>query len=202
MKPARKRKPKTKPVRDLDLDTSLRIRAENILGPMEPWAFQCHAASVWLVKHGLGDRVARGTCSGVGGQHSWVVFGDPYHPETIIDPTMWSYNPDVKGVWVGGPGRHRPHGSGSIWSWGRPENAKGEPVELTPRQPWSVEARRFLAMLGPLDEEGWKVMAHAPVGGGWPAAEIIDALCESGMQGYVPIDIIGMLTDRNPAYLP
>ena len=61
----------------------------------------------------------------------------------------------------------------------------------------------FLNLLGPLDKNGWITLAHAPVER-WPAGEIIDAMCESGLEGYVPIDIVGMTTDRNPSglYLP
>jgi hypothetical protein len=53
------------------------------------------------------------------------------------------------------------------------------------------------------DRQGWSVLAHAPVGG-WPAGEIIDAMCESGLDAVIPIDIVGMVTDRNPQglYLP
>ncbi len=55
-------------------------------------------------------------------------------------------------------------------------------------------------MLGPLDRRGWATLAHAPVEG-WPAGEILGAMCDSGMEAVVPIDIIGMLTDRNPSGL-
>jgi len=64
--------------------------AERILtaeGPMDRWARQCHAASVALVKSGeFGEcRVARGTCNGVGGQHSWVVLSmDVYDKRATI----------------------------------------------------------------------------------------------------------------------
>jgi hypothetical protein len=40
---------------------------------------------------------------------------------------------------------------------------------------------------------------------GWPAAEIIDAIYNTPeLTTWVPIDIVGMLTDRNPKglYLP
>jgi hypothetical protein len=193
-----------------------------VLDPLEHWAHQCHAASSTLVQSGvLGAfaRVARGSCRGVGGQHSWVVVGDPYDLQApIVDPTLWSYDSSVVGVWYGrgASGRHLPHGSGSIWEWGRPEAAGGEIVSLTPARPFSAEARSFLELLGPLDLRGWIQLAHAPVEG-WPAAEIIDAICNTRdprvgpeqktnttLASYVPIDIIGMLTDRNPggAYLP
>ena len=196
---------------------ALRKQAKTVLDPLDHWATQCHAASVELVKSDGYEqaRVARGTCTGVFGQHSWVVLGNDCYDDdaVIVDPTLWSYDESVKGVWVGSyrDGKHEPHGKGSIWRWGRPNEASEEPMELTPRQPWSREAQRFLGLLGPLDMKGWIQLAHAPVEG-WPAGEIIDALCEtphptipdSTMAGYVPIDIVGMVTDRNPngLYLP
>jgi len=191
-----------------------RREVEAALAPLSRWATQCHAASLALVKSGLFEqaRVARGTCDGVPGQHSWVVLGDDCYAADaqIIDPTLWSYSTDVEGVWYGSyrDGWHRPHGKGSIWQWGRPDAALGEVLALTPRRPWSRSAEGFLGILGPLDLQGWIQLAHAPVEG-WPAAEIIDAICETPhptmprqtLEGYVPIDIVGMLTDRNPSGL-
>ena len=179
------------------------------LAPLNDWGAQCHGASLKLVQSGvLGKaRVARGGAHGILGQHSWVVLGDDCYDDNavIVDPTLWSYDDDVQGIWIGTyrDGRHVPHGKGSIWAWGRPNPATGKVVELTPRNPWSPEAELFLELLGPLDAEGWIQLAHAPVEH-WPAAEIIDALCESGFEVYVPIDIVGNLTDRNPKglYLP
>ena len=55
-------------------------------------------------------------------RHSWVVLGDDcYHERAlIVDPTLWSYDDTVEGVWVGSyrDRRHRPHGKGSIWNVG------------------------------------------------------------------------------------
>jgi hypothetical protein len=191
--------------------------AVEVLAPLEEWGGQCHAASLELVRSGRfgACRVARGGCAGVGGQHSWLVLGDDCYDDgaVIVDPTLWSYDESVEGVWVGTyrDGRHTPFGKGSIWNWGRPDEATGPVVELTPRKPFSRTARGFLELLGPLDREGWVMLAHAPVEG-WPAAEIIDAICETPhptipnqtLRGYVPIDIVGMVTDRNPRglYLP
>lgn len=179
-------------------------RAREALMPLEGWAKNCHGASLALVKAGTfaPARVARGFCQGVGSQHSWVVLGDDCYDDeaTIVDPTLWSYDPTVKGVWIGGyrAGRHRPHGKGSIWSYGRPAPAAGPAVTLTPRRPFSEPAQDFLDLLGPLDRQGWGVLAHAPVED-WPAAEIIDAIYNTnGLGVLVPIDIVGMLTDRNP----
>lgn len=186
---------------------ALREQALSVLEPLDEWAVQCHAASVKLVKSGVCGqaRVARGTCTSVFGQHSWVVLGNDCYDDdaVIVDPTLWSYDPSVEGVWVGSyrDGKHVPHGKGSIWQWGRPNEAKpGEAMELTPRQPWSRAAENFLRLLGPLDKQGWIQLAHAPVEG-WPAGEIIDAICESGLAAMVPIDIVGMVTDRNPQNL-
>jgi hypothetical protein len=181
-----------------------------LFDPLKPWHHQCHGASIHLVKSGLIDgpcRVARGACEGVGGQHSWVVLGNDCYDEKaeIIDPTLWSYDSEVEGIWYGSyaDGRHTPHGKGWIWAWGRPDSPRGPVIELTPRRPFSQRAQDFLDMLGPLDRQGWSVLAHAPVGG-WPAGEIIDAMCESGLDAVIPIDIVGMVTDRNPQglYLP
>lgn len=201
--------------------TELGKRIEQVLDPLEMWACNCHTASIHLVRSGAIEgpcRVARGGCQGVAGQHSWVVLGHDCYDDNaeIIDPTLWSYDKTVKGVWYGSyrDGRHTPHGKGLIWNFGRPETAEEageEPMELTPAKPWSYEAERFLDLLGPLSYDGWIKLAHYPVEG-WPAGEIIDAMCNTAdlkipgatMEGYVPVDRVGMLTDRNPSglYLP
>lgn len=177
-------------------------RAAEALGPMNQYAKSCHAASLVLVRAGIGTRVARGICSGVGAQHSWVVFGeDCFDPSAlIVDPTLWSYDPAVKGVWVGDmlDERHQPHGYGSILDWGLPVSGGGKIVHLTPKAPFSMAARHFLELVEPLDLQGWARLAHAPVKG-WPAAEIIAAMDDTdGLGVHIPIDILGMLTDRNP----
>ena len=182
---------------------NLRELATAELEPLDGWDAQCHAASLRLVRSGvLGPaRVARGVCEGVGSQHSWVVLGDDCYDDDaiIVDPTLWSYDDDVEGVWVGSyrAGLHHPHGKGNIFAWGRPDDPTGEVIELSPREPFSREAEAFLELLGPLDEEGWAILAHAPVEG-WPAGEILDAMYESGFEAVIPIDITGMVTDRNP----
>jgi len=185
--------------------------ATEVLAPLDAWAHQCHAASLKLVRDGkpLGARrVARGGCKGVGGQHSWVVLSDDCYDDraVIIDPTLWSYDASVTGVWVGTyrDGRHVPHGKGFIWDWGRPERAGGPVVKLTPARPFSSAALGFLDLLGPLDRDGWVTLAHAPVEG-WPSDEILAAIENTpGLTGRVPIDILGMATDLNPKglYLP
>lgn len=186
--------------------SALRAIAKRELGTLTDFAHQCHVASLRLVRSGaLGDcRVARGSCTGVPGQHSWVVVGDDCYADDarIIDPTLWSYTGQRPFVWVGSAseGLHTPHGKGSIWAWGRPENAvPGQAVELTPTEPLSSEAQTFLELLGPLDRRGWMVLlSHAPVGG-WPAGEIMAAATDTeALAALVPIDRLGMLTDRNP----
>ncbi len=179
--------------------------------PFADTAHNCHAVSLAIVRAERlpGARVARGLCRGVSGQHSWVVLGDPYSfGVPVIDATLWSYDPTVAGVWHGrtGPrGRHAPHGGrGTIWSYGKPCPTTTDYVQLTPREPLSAEAREFLDMVGPLDRTGWATLAAAPVRG-WPAAEIIAAMDDTPrLRALVPIDRLGMLTDRNPSglYLP
>lgn len=181
---------------------------EAVGAPLHEFGGRCHEASLALVKSGvLGEnvRVARGTCAGVGSQHSWVVYGDPYEPTaTIVDPTLWSYDETVNGIYVGFQNErpHIPHGSGSIWDYGRPAHHGGETITLDAE--FSDPARVFLTLLGPLDRKGWAQLAHAPVGG-WPAAQIIGAMYDDErISALVPIDVVGMVTDRNPhgLYLP
>lgn len=192
---------------------ALRPAMNRMLAPLENWAYQCHAASLQLVQSGVFApqfaRVARGTAVGVFGQHSWIVVGqDVYDPRAIIvDPTLWSYRDDVTGIWIGmaTTGWHLPHGGGAatIYDWGRPTPAEpGKAVALTPSKPFSPAAQRFLDRLGPLDHQGWMMLAsHAPVAG-WPAAEIIAAIADTkALAAVVPIDRLGMLTDRNPSGL-
>lgn len=182
-------------------------QVRKVLGPLDHWGHKCHTASAEIVRAELfPSRVARGMCSGIASQHSWVVLGDDCYDRdaAIIDPTLWSYDDSVKGIWTGSlkDGRHQPHGMGSIWEWGRPAYPTGPWLELRPREPLSEKAELFLEILGPLDERGWRTLANAPVEK-WPAAEILPAINDT-FGPWVPIDIIGMLTDRNPAglYLP
>lgn len=181
--------------------------AAGALAPLEQWRGDCHSASRHLINCGIGTRVARGVCSGVPCQHSWVVCGmDCYdYKAIIIDPTLWCYRKDVKGVFVGRMQEygHRPHGAGQIWSWGKPAHQGGKTVELKPKTPLSASAKMFLDMIGSLDIAGWQTLAATAPVGGWPAAEILAAI-EDTFPGLVPIDRIGMLTDRNPKglYLP
>jgi hypothetical protein len=181
----------------------LTTASELVLGDLSTWAYQCHAASITLVKAlSRPSRVARGTCPGVGGQHSWVVLGDDCYDESaiIIDPTLWSYRDDVDGIYIGPASvhGHRPHGHGTIWRYGRPADPTGPVIELA--RPVSRSARDFLSIAAPqgLDRQGWAVLANSPIGG-WPAGEIIAAMDDTPeLSELVPIDRLGMLTDRNP----
>lgn len=168
-------------------------------------AHQCHMVSLAIVQAKLfgPSRVARGSCLGVGGQHSWVIIGDDCYNTSakIVDATLWSYDSSVKDVWYGSyeDGLHKPHGAGSIFDWGRPSSDGGEPIELD--VPISQEAQAFLDLLGPLDYRGWSQLAHAPVGD-WPAKEILSAMDQTKrLRAIIPIDILGMATDRNPSGL-
>ena len=183
---------------------SVRVLADNMGFPVHMVALNCHAVSLALVKSGLAGpdaRVARGWARGVPGQHSWVALGDPYDPDVhIIDATLWSYDPSVPDVWTGTArdGVHRPHGAGHIFESTMPNHHGGEVITLTPATPLGPEAERFLRMIGPLDLRGWADVTRMPVGG-WPAGEIFAAMDDTpGLGVLVPIDIIGMCTDRNP----
>lgn len=179
------------------------------LAPLKDWSHRCHEASLAVVQSGIlaESRVARGACAGVGSQHSWVVFGMDCYDEkaTIIDPTLWSYDDDVEGIWtgtMGDPPLHRPHGTGNIFEWGRPTEPTGKALPLVPREPFSKWTLDFLDLLGPLDMAGWRMLCHAPVEG-WPAGEIFAAICDTFEWGeaLIPIDILGMTTLRNPGGL-
>lgn len=189
--------------------------AEAIDIPFEEWAHACHAISCQIVRHiEPTARVARGICDGVGSQHSWVVLGpDCYDPEApIVDATLWSYDPQVEGIWTGSieDGRHRPFGLGPhIMELGCPRSGGGPEIELTPRRPLSEEAEWWLGMFrsqlagAPLDWEFWAGLSNMSVVG-WPAGEFIEAMhWTRDLSVVVPIDKLGMLTQINPgrAYL-
>jgi hypothetical protein len=171
---------------------------------------QCHAVSLAIVRSGQlgkGARVARGTCLGLASQHSWVTVGDPYDPGSpIVDATLWSYRPDVQGCWNGTLADllHVPHGAGTPAEEDFPRSVSGGvtgEVLLKPSRPLSRAAHEFLAGIGPLDIQGWFRMAHLPVQG-WPSAEIIRAMYDTPvLRAFVPIDIVGMVTDVNPGGL-
>ena len=177
---------------------------EAALAPLTRWHHNCHGASMAVIR-AFGGRVARGWCRGVTSQHSWAVLGaDCYSPDpTIVDASLWSFDSSVSGVWIGTltDGLHEPHGGGSIWSAGRPLPAQGPPIKLKPSGRLSRAAKDFLELLGPLDLQGWQTLANLPVLG-WPAAEIIAAMDDTQeLSALVPIDRLGMLTERNPGGL-
>jgi hypothetical protein len=182
---------------------------EAIGQPFEQWAHQCHSISLAIVKSGIipGGRVARGFCQGVISQHSWVATKGCYDRKAlIIDPTLWSYDKSVEGIWAGKltDRPHVPHGAGSIWEYGRPPEATEKVIKLTPTFELSETAQDFLSMIEPLDRRGWAILAHAPVEQ-WPAGEIIAAMADTkALSALVPIDVLGMVTDRNPngLYMP
>lgn len=181
-------------------------------GPLSGHYHDCHNGSLRVARTGLFGtaRVARGGCKGVPGQHSWIVIGeppqgsarpDPYDPNAVIaDPTLWSYQGAEPYVYFARNSMktHVPHSSGSIWACGHPASCPPErAVELAWREPPSKAAEVFLGVLGPLDRSGWAELAHYPVGG-WPAGEIIGAIADTLGDAVVPIDVLGMVTERNP----
>jgi hypothetical protein len=195
----------------------------------ESWIHNCHVASIEIVKSGLfpGSRVARGHADGVGiGQHSWVVLphdeeilADCYDPTArILDPTLWSYDDSVSGVWTGhGFERHVPHGTGHLKIEDLPvfrgdtDNVIELPKEVA--DGLSYRARDFLLRVGAisygsrtvaLPARNWMSIANAPVQG-WPSPEIIEAMARTPqLSPFTRIDIVGMLTAINPGgmYLP
>ncbi len=174
------------------------------MGGLEPWAKNCHMASLSLVKSDIAPdhaRVARGWCKGIVCQHSWVALGDPYDPATeVIDLTRWSWLGEDPYIYRGHPvpDTYTPHGYGEIWDVGRPVSNGGEPIHLSGLL---TEARDFLDFVDPdgLDVQAWHALLNSPIGG-WPAREIIDrAYRHHQLMPLIPIDVAGMLTDVNPA---
>lgn len=191
-------------------------QVEGEIGPLEHFSHQCHAASLALVRSGLlsnDARVARGFLKGISSQHSWVVLGDPYDPSSvIIDVTAWSYDLQRNGgtvprVWVtsGAEGGHTPHGRDSILDSVIPACGTGPDIPLGVEV--SPEAENFLVMVASmnrrsgLDAQGWVALLSGSLDG-WPAAEIVAAAHETPrLRAFIPIDTLGMLTDKNPQSL-
>lgn len=188
------------------------------------WFHQCHAASIQIVKSGIfpGARVARGAAMGVGGQHSWVVLNSPVGPgyadcydrdAQILDPTLWSYDEDVQGLWRGrNLDRHQPHGFGP-WTSGKTitmEDHGDRSMVWEGAEKLGYQARGFLLDLGFITYSdrraastavGWMKLATLPIQG-WPSEEIINAMADDKrLSVFVPVDILGMLTLRNPSGL-
>lgn len=177
--------------------------------PTSSWYHNCHAASLTLVRSGIlpkSARVARGFATGVGSQHSWVVVGHPYDPKApILDITRWSYIGEEPSVWSGSltDGIHVPHGYGHLEDWRqrpRPETYDSiVPPDPEAYADLSAEAKLFLAMVGSLDIKGWLWLMRQGMQG-WPSEEIIVLMKKTPrLASFVPIDIEGMLTDRNPS---
>lgn len=166
------------------------------------WKGKCHQISLAVIRAGLvpdGARVARGWALGIRSQHSWVILSDdPYDPKTeIVDPTYHAWTDGRGRVWQGhmSDAHHFPHGYGDIWEYGRPVPGNGDPVSV-PTDGLSGDARLFLDILGPLDRTGWGRLANGPMLG-WPSKEIVEAMCKvDELAILLPIDIVGMLTDR------
>lgn len=183
--------------------------AEEIGVPYPQWINQCHAISLAILRTGRFGygRIARGSCVGVPGQHSWIVLDkDVYNSKAIIvDPTMAHHVKDKRGIVADYACNlpHNPKGKGNIFHGPhRPTSCGDEPVTLVePEGGWSGRARQFLRMVGPLDQRGWGSLFEGPMEG-WPAAEIVQAALNTpGMSAWVPIDIKGMLTETNPGNL-
>lgn len=195
--------------------------AEMIDLPRELWHHQCHAVSYAIVQalpHGAA-RVARGWARGVGQNHSWVVLGmDCYDRDaTIVDPTIQTYVDSIEEIVVQrNDGRtHRlPGGEGVLMMWGCPTPGDGPVIELTPSTPWSGDAQTFLRLFARtvggkvshaepsvpnFDRRAWSTMLSEAPMRGWPAGEFIAAMKDTPeVSALVPIDLEGMLTDRNP----
>jgi hypothetical protein len=182
--------------------------ALRVLQPLDRFAQQCHAAALMLVRDPRmpEGRVARGYCDGVWGQHSWMVVGsDCYDPRAlIIDPTLWSYDESVEGIWVGrltDRPKHSPHHDWSFWVC-KPERGDGPDIPMEHYGEMSRTARAYMDAVLPLDFRGWcSFWSHVGVLD-WPAAEAIEAVyAQPNLRGAIPIDLIGMLTDLNPGGL-
>lgn len=189
--------------------------------PPTEWHGQCHAVSLAIVRAGIipHARVARGTCRGVRGQHSWIVgptangrLGDCYADNAvIIDPTLFAYRDDVEGVYAlhaDVDGWHVPHGKGPhIMNHGRPPKPRPDgpgPIDLSGEAmaEMDADARSWInTMFGPLDRDGWTHLAHTTVIG-WPAEQIVRAMAlDRRLWTLIPIDRVGMLTALNPGDL-
>lgn len=180
---------------------------ENAIGGLQKWAHKCHECSLAMVRTGLlpaTARVARGFHPQITSQHSWVVIGDPYDTGSLIlDGVLWSYLGTKPVTFCGRSTKHYPKGKGNIWQAGKPPHPVGKIVQLKHHDRLSEYARDFLMRAGPegLDAAGWHVLANSPVQG-WPAKEIITAMYRTdNLAAFIPIDVVGMVTDLNPGNL-
>jgi hypothetical protein len=98
---------------------------------------------------------------------------------------------------------HKPHGYGPpLMEFGCPASGGGDEIVLTPKEPWSREALFWLDMFrstaGRLDQRFWANLANGTMIG-FPAGEFLAAMDDTeATRALVPIDRLGMLTDRNP----
>jgi hypothetical protein len=184
-------------------------RIASMIGvPVCEWAGSCHEISLAVLRTGvLGrGRIARGWVPGVPHQHSWAVLGDDvYDPKaTVVDPTIRPLlagdNQLTRAVFLVDQAwtlSHEPHGLGRLLDFSR-RHIVQEPIALTPATALSQEAQEFLGRLGPLDMRAWAGLAHGPMLN-WPSREIIAAMMDTeALRALIPVDIRGMLTDRNP----
>jgi hypothetical protein len=194
----------------LDAAGGLPALEEAVGIPAAQWGGNCHSISLKIIKSGLlgPGRVARDSARAVTGQHSWIILGDAEHPDpyseesVIADPTIFHYEGRDPYVLVKQNLMHThwPQGTGDIWtSGGPPPGPTGKLIELEGYADLSDLARSFLELCGyPLDYWGWAYLVHGPVQG-WPAGEIITAMCATKELAVVtPIDIVGMTTELNP----
>jgi hypothetical protein len=77
-----------------------------------------------------------------------------------------------------------------------------DPVEpiISLGVPVSRAVEMFLHMWAPagLDRRAWMTLLSGPMQG-WPSKEIVAAAYRTKeLKAYIPVDILGMLTDENP----
>lgn len=172
--------------------------------PRDKWANRCHEVAYALLVSSLMDdvtaRMARGWAQGISSQHSWIVTGNDVYDKTakIIDPTYASNRGSRPMIMiVDNLTSHSPHGYGEFSKF--PESKGGKeflPEFVSPStRLWADMASMEV---GPLDAFWWAKMFSGPMGG-WPSRELVNwAYEEPALRALIPIDIVGMLTDRNP----
>jgi len=189
----------------LDIEEAIGIESEE-------WRNRCHEICIAILRSGIVQgRVARGHCAGIASQHSWIVLGDERRPDPaacwdpsarILDPTFSSNIGRPPRLWFGSLGAelHRPHGSGSLMQWGRPVAGNGPPITFdTTALPPSTRAA--LNLIGLLDATGWMRLFRGPIGDpAWELHRCVEPLVDR-LGALIPIDIVGMATDRNPGGL-
>lgn len=191
---------------------TLQEMADAIDLPLDRWRGNCHSVSLRIVKQGLfgPSRVARGVCKGVSSQHSWVVCSRDdlacYDRKVrIVDPTLHCHRDDTDGLWEGSleDGLHAPHGYANIWEMGCPVPG-GQPairLELPPQAQMFIELMERVTGR-PMDHGGRNRLFNGALAGVPVMPEIVKAAYgHDELRGWIPIDIVGMLTDVNPGGL-